>query len=327
MKRPPGPPPSRGGTPRRPESEPERARDARIVPFRRPTKTDARPDAVSESETPTEDIPVVASSAEATAEPDVAQPGRAAQASADARAERRRRRAERSEARRFTAPARLRRRRWAGGLGAVSAVALISVAAAYTPLVAVRSIVVEGAERIDAATVTAELRDQLGRPFPFVSHDEIKQVLVRYPLIETYRVDARPPSTLAIRLIERTPIGAIASSSGFAVVDAAGVVIESSEAQPEGQPLIDVTGGIEGDAFRAIGPVVRGLSAPLRSELVRVSATEADDVEFELDGGQRVVWGDSGDSELKERVLSSLRAALPDAAGFDVSSPAVPLAL
>lgn len=234
------------------------------------------------------------------------------------RATRARRRALRSEIRRFTARSRRRRMIWITSLSALVLLVLGSVAAAYSPLFAVQRITIEGAVALDQAALQEALSDQVGRPLPRVDHSEVKAALVAFPLIETYTIEARPPHDLIVRIRERTPIGVVRSDAGFTTVDPAGVVLATGEAQPEGQPLIDARGGVSSPAFEAIGQVLRTLPDEVHALVAEARATTADDVTLILHDGTQVLWGSAADSVRKAIVL---RAAPDGHAYYDVSSP------
>lgn len=242
------------------------------------------------------------------------------------RAARARRKALRAEIRRFTQRSRRRRLIWLGAIGAVVLLIGGSVAAAYSPLFAVEKITVAGASALDAASVEAALSDQLGTPLALVSESEVKAALIAFPLIETYALEAKPPHDLVVRIVERTPIGVIESGAGFTLVDAAGVALSTTEARPEGQPVIAVDGGIESDAFESVGLVVRSLPADVRATVTDVSASTLDDVTLKLSSGLTVVWGSADESAYKARVLATTMQANPAAREIDVSSPDVVVA-
>jgi cell division protein FtsQ len=239
-------------------------------------------------------------------------------------ARKRRRRVERAEVKRFTANSRRLRRNWLLGIGGIVTLALIAVLAAYTPLLSVREIQVEGAFRVNSDAVIQDLSSEIGSPFPLVDDTAIKAALVKYPLIESYSVQARPPSTLVVRLVERTPVGAVSTPAGFSVVDAAGVVIEESESRPPNYPLIAVDGGTEAAGFQPAAAVLRSLPADVFATVDEVTATTQDDVTFRLrDSDASVVWGSSDESKLKAYTLTKLMASQPGFDVYDVSSPSV----
>ncbi len=205
-------------------------------------------------------------------------------------------------------------------------VAVVGVGA-YSPLMALRDVRVEGAQRIPAAEVQAAFADVIGTPLPLIDSAEVHAALARFPLIETYSTETVPPGTLVVRIVERTPVGVIDTGSGLELVDAAGVVIDRPEELPAGQPLIEVDGGVADEGFRAVAAVVRSLPADVRGQLTGATAATADDVRLELAGGASVVWGSAEDSALKATVLATLmRAAPPDTvAQYDVSAPSSPV--
>ncbi|GAA1057517.1 hypothetical protein GCM10017608_16970 [Agromyces luteolus] len=244
-----------------------------------------------------------------------------------AAAERARRRYERQEVRRFTRRSRLRRATWISVIASVVAIAVAAVAIAYSPLMALREVRVEGTSRIAVADVRAAFDDRVGTPLPLIAPDEVQRALSAFPLIETYSTETVPPGTLVVRIVERTPVGVLDTSSGLMAVDAAGVVVERVDAVPDGLPLIEVEGGVDEPSFRAAGRVLRSLPAELRSGIASVTADSADDVRFELAGGASVIWGNAEDAALKSTVLMDLMAAAPadQVARYDVSAPLNPV--
>ncbi|WP_022890124.1 FtsQ-type POTRA domain-containing protein [Agromyces italicus] len=240
-----------------------------------------------------------------------------------AAAERERRRYERQEVRRFTKRSRRRRLVWSVVGGALALLVVVVVGGAYSPLMALREVRVEGAARIPAEQIVAAFEGELGTPLPLVTRDDVHRALADFSLIETYSTETIPPGTLVVRIVERTPVGVIETDRGLELVDGAGVVIDRLDARPDGQPLIETPGGIASDGFRAVAATVRSLPAEIRALLVGASAETADDVRLELAGGVPVVWGGAGDSATKAAVLARLMAVAPPdtVSGYDVSSP------
>jgi len=240
------------------------------------------------------------------------------------RAGRARRKALRSEARRFTARTRKRRWYWLGSLGAVLALVIGTLAAAYSPLFAVRDIQVVGAQSLDAADIADALSGEVGSPMPLVDHSAIREALLEFPLIETYQVESHPPHQLVVRIVERTPVGAIKSKAGYTIVDAAGVALSTQKGKPDDQPVISVAGGTGTDAFVAIGQVLRSLPESLKEQVTKVTATTSQDVTLVLgDDAAEVVWGSADESAMKALVLSRVMDARPidETSVYDVSSP------
>ncbi|MBF4564819.1 FtsQ-type POTRA domain-containing protein [Plantibacter sp. VKM Ac-2876] len=235
-----------------------------------------------------------------------------------------RRRHERQEIRRFTARKRGRHRPWVIAAAILGVLIVVSLAGAYSPLLAVRSIEVVGASRVNQAEITEALSDQLGRPLALVDAGAVKAVLVGYPLIASYSLESQPPSTLVVRIVEREPVGVLQSGSVYTLVDAAGVTIERSDQPIAGYPTLMVTGGPTSKGFVAAAAVIRALPTDLRARVASVSASTADDVTLTLvDSPAEVVWGSAEDSVLKARILATTMAATDPSQvnQYDVSSP------
>ncbi|MCW3494747.1 FtsQ-type POTRA domain-containing protein [Microbacterium sp. SSM24] len=240
------------------------------------------------------------------------------------RAARARRKALRAEVRRFTTRQRRRRAVWIGSVAAVVVLALGTLGAAYSPLFAVETITVVGAEQLDDAQVVAALDAQLGTPIPLVDESAVKAALIAFPLVESYTLEARPPHELVVRIVERTPIGVIETRAGATVVDAAGVALSTAAEAPAGLPVLEIDGGVGSDAFLAAGQVMHSLPDDIRAQVTRVAASTPDDVTLTL-GATRtaVVWGSAERSADKAAVLAKIMTARPPASvrQYDVSSP------
>lgn len=240
------------------------------------------------------------------------------------RAARARRRALRAEVRRFTVRQRRRRMLWLGAVASVILVAAATVGAAYSPLFAVEQVEVVGTQQLAASDVQAALAGQVGTPLAAIDESAIKSALVRFPLVESYTLEARPPHELIVRIVERTPVGVLSSASGYTLVDAAGVALSTTPDAPAGYPLLDVAGGVDSPAFAAAGRVMRALPSDLRAQVTAVAASTPDDVTLTLGGANaRIVWGSADQSALKARVLQALMVQRPadTVSEYDVSSP------
>ncbi|WP_233206243.1 FtsQ-type POTRA domain-containing protein [Cryobacterium sp. N19] len=250
-------------------------------------------------------------------------PGARAARSVLRAAQRARKRFERAEVRRFTGRTRRQRTAWILGVGSIVLAFGLIIGAAYSPLMALRTIEVVGTSRIPAADVSAALADQLGTPLPLIDSGVVKGELSKFTLIQSYVTESRPPGTLVVRIVERVPVGVLTGPTGFDLVDAAGVVIETTPERAAGYPLIDAPDGISSAGFKAAAAVLAVLPESIRTQLDSVTAVTTDDVTLSLLGGERVVWGSPEKSEYKAVVLAALLVGHP--AGtvneYDVSSP------
>jgi cell division protein FtsQ len=246
-----------------------------------------------------------------------------------AKAARERRRFEKSEIRRFTRRSRHRRLTWIVTGSVLVVLAAMVAVAVYSPLLALRTIQVDGASRVKASEVHSAVDGQLGTPLALVDYGTIKRELSAFPLIRSFVTETVPPDTLIIHIVERAPVGSVASSSGFDLVDPAGVVIQSASERPKGVPLIDIGGKpASSPAFKAVVEVLLALPTPIARKVQSATAQTKDDVTLVLAGvGQRVVWGSAERSTLKARVLEELVATQNPRhrVEYDVTAPLSPV--
>jgi cell division protein FtsQ len=206
----------------------------------------------------------------------------------------------------------------------VTLVALVGVAV-YSPILSLKTIRIEGASRVSSGAIRTAVDSQLGTPLALINFGQITNDLAKFPLIRSYVTETVPPNTLVIHIVERVPIGVVATAAGFTVVDAAGVTISTSDKRPPGLPLIDVgTTTTRGSAFKAAVQVLLALPASVLSKVDQVAAHTIDDVTLVLTGvGQKVVWGSPASSNEKAKVLTDLIAHQSPGVvvEYDVSAP------
>lgn len=240
-----------------------------------------------------------------------------------------RRKQERAEIRRFTADLRRRRRRRWIALGVVVTLVGLLLVGIFSPLFAVRQIEVLGTNRVDAEAVSAALADQLDTPLPLVDPGSVAQALEQFPAIESFVVESALPSTLVVRIVERTPVALLREGNLYVLVDAAGVELGREVDRPKGLPVAAVDNqGVEGQSFKAAIRVIRALPAELRSKVDSVRARTLDDVVLAMRDSDLIVhWGSADDSVQKARVLAALMAKNKGGTPkeFDVSSPSSPI--
>lgn len=230
--------------------------------------------------------------------------------------------------RRFTRTTRRRRLGWLAAGGLVVLIAGLVATAVFSPVLALRTVIVDGTSRLDPSAIADAVDGQLGTPLALLDDARIREELGRFSLIRSYVTELVPPGTLVIHIVERSPVGVIQAADGFRLVDPAGIVIETTPTQPEGYPLIEVGAGedISGAGFRSMAEVLLALPPSVASQVLSISARTRDDVTLTLAGSsQRVVWGSAEASDQKAAVLAAL---LPlhqgDGPGeYDVSAPGI----
>lgn len=242
------------------------------------------------------------------------------------RAVRARRRAESAERRRRGA---LRHPRIVAGTAIGVLVLLVGVPLllAFGPVFPVRTIQVSGASAALAGSVRSALRTQLGRPVALVDDQDVAAALRAVPAVERFTLVRRPPSTLEVAVVPRTPLVQQRTAAGWARLDAARVTISVQTAPAGALPVLTIPAGTArpGAAFAAAAAALQALASS-DPPVVTVRAASADDVELTLRGGLRVQWGGPEDGAAKAEALhAALRKAAKDASEIDVSSPGVVL--
>lgn len=242
-------------------------------------------------------------------------------------ADRIRRRYEKAEVRRFTRRARRRRVGWLSAFGVLALVVALVAGAVFSPILALREVRVIGATRLDPAVLAEAVSGQLGTPLALIDEGRLRDELGEFTAIRSYATELVPPGTLVIHIVERSPLGLVATATGFDVIDAAGVVLESAAARPTGLPLLHLdVDGVEGRGFASIAEVLVALPPEVLAQVESIAARTRDDVTLSLAGtSQRVVWGSAADSERKADVLAALLGLYATAGPgeYDVSAPGI----
>jgi cell division protein FtsQ len=198
--------------------------------------------------------------------------------------------------------------------------------AIFSPLLALRTVEVDGTSKVSAAAVKSAVGDQIGTPLALLDEGKIRGDLARFTLIRSYATAIVPPNTLVIHVVERQAIGVLKHGKSYDQVDAAGVVLATSPT-PGGLPVIDIGKAKAGSAaFEAAVRVLLAMPASVLHLVQTVSASTIDDVSLTLTGATNtVIWGSSSQSDAKARILAVL-LGLPTCKSqvvIDVSAPAV----
>jgi cell division protein FtsQ len=235
------------------------------------------------------------------------------------------RRTARAEARRFTRGSRRRRLTIAGGIGLVVVLVGVLAIAVFSPILALRTISVQGTTAIPVGQVQNALSGQLGTPLALLDDGKIRAELSHIILIRSYVTEIVPPNTLVVRIVERKAIGAVRAGSGYEQVDPAGVVLAKSST-PAGLPIIDIgKSGVDSAGFAAAVKVLLAMPASVLAQVSSISATTLDNVSLTLSQGDHtIIWGSSAQSDLKATALATL---LKECATQPVLNVTAPMAL
>lgn len=220
---------------------------------------------------------------------------------------------------------RTRRRRTLRLIGVAVLVAALVWLVWFSPVLVVRSVDVVGLTGAEQQAVAARVVDQTGRPMASVDLDGVAARVRSLPEVAEVRVDRSWPSTLTVQAVLRTPAMVLRSPQGvLQVVDVEGVVFATVAKAPAGVPMVRVSGSgrASPDAVGAALGLVRVLPPSLAARVRDITVGSADRVTFQV-GSTTVVWGTTGQEELKLRIVQAL---LPHKrAVIDVSAPDTPV--
>ncbi len=234
-----------------------------------------------------------------------------------------RRRYERQEIKRFTVRQRARRAAGWTTVGVVGLVLVLVLVAIFSPILALRQVVVEGTARVDPVAIQAAVEEQLDTPLALIDYGRIDAALAEFPVIESYSTETIPPGTILLRIVERQPVVTVEAPGGqFLHVDPAGVTVESLAERIPGVPLVTESGTtLPNPAFDVAVEVLRSMAPEMRAQVDRITAISRDHVTLWLVGAvQSVEWGSADDSVRKAEVLARLQTIYGSQPGvFDVS--------
>lgn len=230
----------------------------------------------------------------------------------------------RDESKRFQRTTLERRRRWWILIGSSVGIVLIVIGISLSPLFTLKTIEVKGRSSVAEKVIAGAAVDQVGVPLALIDFESIRQRLTSVVKIQSFSTEIQPPDTLVIRVIERTPIGAIAVNDGWEVVDSAGVVIDSVKNAPTSIPELRVS-GVDDPQFQNITQTLLLIPSDLRKRIGIIAAESRDSIRFTLrDLACEVVWGSIEGSQLKAIMLSRAIDELAKESGsyvIDVSAP------
>ncbi|MDO5618449.1 cell division protein FtsQ/DivIB [Kocuria sp.] len=200
----------------------------------------------------------------------------------------------------------------------------------FSPLLAVRSIEVQGAQLTDSQEVSQHLEQFQGVPMTRISERDVMDSLGDLPQVRSVHVMTMPNNTLVVELTERVPVAAVQDGASWALVDHEGTVLRTVE-DPADLNVPVIEGGTEilgSEDFTFVADVLSTLPSALLEQVSSAQAESNSTVVLELDGGITVRWGDSSRGALKAEVLAQLveaGAATGAVSVYDVSSPEHPV--
>lgn len=195
----------------------------------------------------------------------------------------------------------------------------------FSPLLAAQTITVRGASLLETAQVEQKLEPLRGVPLTRIDEKRVRELIGQDNVLRSVQVESRPPHELVVTLKERAAIAVVKEGETYHTVDTDGVsLVESSSEPSTSVPLVRLNGGDpqHSDEFRTISTALSAMPAELLAQVKEASATSTSSITFTLRDSTTVQWGTAQESELKAKVLLSLRQAVAQRAQEDASSGA-----
>ncbi len=208
-------------------------------------------------------------------------------------------------------------------LAAAAIVAVAVWALLGSSLLVVRSVTVTGAAAVPRAEVLRAAGIPPGTPLIRVDTAAVARRVEQITEVQSAQVSRDWPDTVVITIQERTPVLAVASGGGFALVDRFGVVVSHVAARPPGMVLLDTAadpGSLRGSpAVRAAVAVLHELPPQILRQVRAVTAPSPGAVTLDLRQGVTGLWGDTGRAAATAAELEILMRT--KASSYDLSDP------
>ena len=212
----------------------------------------------------------------------------------------------------------------------------------FSPLLATQKITVRGASLLETTQVEQKLELLRGVPLTRIDEKKVRELIGQDNVIRSVQVESRPPHELVVTLKERTAVAVVKQGDTYQTVDSDGVSLLESATQPDTSvPLVRFSGDDPQTSaeFRTISTALSAMPSELLAQVKEAGATSTSSITLTLRDNTTVQWGTAEESELKAKVLLSLRQAIAKRAQeeksseaqmqkvtvYDVSAPRVPV--
>ncbi len=207
-------------------------------------------------------------------------------------------------------------------LGCVAVVVVLLVAGAvalFTPVLAVRTVTIDGLVTVPQSQVREVLKVPDGVSMLRLNTDAIAERVAALPKVRSARVRRVFPSTVRVSVVERTPVLYFDSPQGAHLLDAEGVEFAIQPPPPGVPKLTTAHPGGSDPVTRAAVAVATTLPPGLRVQVGEVVARSVSNITLHLRDGRTVLWGGPDDSTRKAAVVGPVLTRPGQV--YDVSSP------
>ncbi|SDG57080.1 cell division protein FtsQ/DivIB [Klenkia brasiliensis] len=220
-----------------------------------------------------------------------------------------------------------RRRLLVAGTVVVLAAVLAWVVLA-SPVLAVRTVQVDGAVTLSADQVRDAAGVAVGTPLVRVDTGRAAARVAALPQVADAEVTRGWPDRVVVTLRERVAVAVVTEGGTRSLVDAGGTLFGTITGDPPAGtvPLSVADPGPDDRATAAALAAIVSLPGSVRDQVTDVAATTPDDVTLTLADGTTVLWGDASQADRKAEVLAAVldqvaAGGLDPATQVDVSSP------
>lgn len=192
----------------------------------------------------------------------------------------------------------------------------------FTPIMAVRDVVITGVGAVSQEEITAAAAVKQGTPLLQVDTDEVAERVATIRRVATARVQREYPSTLRITVVERIPLVVKDFPDGPHMFDRDGVDFATGP-PPANLPYLEADNpGPSDPPTKAALEVMTALPPEVAAQVARVSAPSVASITLTLVDGREVVWGTTDRTQEKAQKLAALLTQPGQT--YDVSSPDLP---
>jgi cell division protein FtsQ len=214
------------------------------------------------------------------------------------------------------------RRHWRRpGWPVLAAVAVLVLGAGwlvgFSSVLGARTVSVSGEHRVSSAQILAAAGIRRGEPLARLDTAAVRARVAAIPAVRTVMVSVGYPSTVHIRVTERTAVGFRPAAGGVLLVDGADVQFATVAHAPAGLPELAVADDPARSA--AAATVAAALPASFAKAVARITVPTLQSVTLTLTDGRTVLWGGTDRSQEKAELVPVL--VHQPGSYFDVSDP------
>lgn len=195
----------------------------------------------------------------------------------------------------------------------------------FSPLLATQKITVRGTSLLETTQVEQKLEPLRGVPLTRIDEKKVRELIGQDNVIRSVQVESRPPHELVVTLKERTAVAVVKQGDTYHTVDSDGVSLLESATQPDTSvPLVRFSGDDPQTSaeFHTISTALSAMPSELLAQVKEAGAMSTSSITLTLRDNTTVQWGTAEESELKAKVLLSLRQAIAKRAQEETSSEA-----